>query len=192
MTYHPERYRILYQQYEDRFQKMFDSIDTSEDFPSVMANFFDTVQKDFSRAVDAKENVPTIGMYFVAPFFILTRYLLGKHDFASLTNMLHNTDYKLLLHYEDDVLTQVPGANTFIHPERLLRYFRIMYAHYGKRLYTVSKDLSWQLEQEKLRKLPTEFLQLPYPTIYLVFPEHLGFKVYNERTGWSPDRKSVV
>jgi len=76
------------------------------------------------------------------------------------------------------------AINDALMTDRVIRYAQVCYRHWGRKLYTISDDLAWQLNNTELRKFPSDLFQLPYPALYLSIPVRLGFKVYNEADGW--------
>jgi hypothetical protein len=71
-------------------------------------------------------------------------------------------------------------ANTVVHQTYHMVCFRIA----GSKVFRISPGLAQRLQGTSLPKIPSEYLQLPYRTIYLEVPARSGLLIYNEHTGW--------
>jgi len=77
-----------------------------------------------------------------------------------------------------------PVSDSVFRSTVVLSYHVATYEHAGKRTYLIHPDLAEKLKHTELRGMRSEDLRLPYEALYIEVPPSLGFKVWNEDTGW--------
>jgi len=112
---------------------------------------------------------------------------------AALEDMGDSYSYTRILKNES-VFTYFNGAHQQFNvpaPSMMEQRFRtsLIYhlaSHFkaGNWAYQLSQGLAQALKETELRGLMTDDIQLPYPAIYLDVPETVGFKVWNDQSGW--------
>lgn len=86
-------------------------------------------------------------------------------------------------HYQRRVQTR-QNVMALMGNETQLHYHLYWHAQAGQRVYQVSPGLAQQLRDTELRGLDSDDLHLPFENVYLETPPVLGFKVWNNLTGW--------
>lgn len=121
-----------------------------------------------------------------APFISLWRYFAKTREKVSFTAW-RDDPILLDLCARELEFYKVLGMGVIeqsLMTDRVIRYAQLCYHHWGKKLFTISLGLAWQLNNTELRKLPSVLFQLPYPALHLVIPTSFNFQVYNEQDGW--------
>jgi len=90
--------------------------------------------------------------------------------------------------YIDNMITltgrSIGSRSGEITTQLLMAWQFARYENGGLRTYVVEPGLQRRLLATELRNIRCQDLRLPYPCIYVCMDEALGFRVYNEGTGW--------
>jgi len=178
----PKNFSIAMNNYLQRVQPYLDELRVEQ--ASFLAKH---AEKDLDEIYDllGPTKLHQAMQVLLAVFQVVSDYLIETYEHPSYALLAVDKRYHALCDYEYTKFKEsLDWSSEHCNTEFIVRHAMKVYKMCGEKMYFVSPGLEWELRNTELRKMPEEFLRLPYPSIYIVLPTKEPFKVFNDQTGW--------
>jgi hypothetical protein len=208
MEYHPQKTQRVLSGLDKEYKKIWDDLrkgsllESWDEFVAVLKEFKDVIvpirnevgfrativqaqlKSQFPHDYEHRFMKTAIANEFCfrasCPYQVVGNFLIEQIG-VSYDTLISDLRFRHLVNVEEEDI-DMSGEQMSTH--RILRHALKTYTMCGNKTYVVSPGLSLQMRHIGLKNMPEEFLQAPYPTLYLTLPTDDPFMIYNKETGW--------